>query len=1463
MPMRTLRFFKNGHFSPLIRVMKHAILAMYGDEAALATAHHELADMANAPIPDAMRVIQQVIRARLDGHESSDRVHAELFRDPAHYHVEGVPFTDFERDPAPISQIKKIVNALYHAEKALLVVEAMDVDHLTELTTSNSVVPTLSSVPMSETVHHVYELCRLLTHPDVDLALAFGQEWVALKPMFNQLRSHVLAYSTDARAYLAEHHVELAHQAGVLSGIGVNQLNPHQGGTDYEFITQLSAELPGYLDQITGVIQQFSSEVAEREPTIDRREINAREGDALTLLHLLEDLNPHGILLPLNTLNYIHIARHIYTLSMSILNEIGHLNDASQDFIRGKLTELKYNQLAKFMAFTDKVEEEMLLRPGQLSGLLMTKIEPLYAQLMSVATEVVDFSTEGHDLLTLEDTGFFESRLEPSYVRQAKRDSAQVMLGDVKRAHEAFFAALEAHGGRRLSELDGETKQRLIGLYRVIQPHVAAIDLRLSNAMVRALFIDEFEPLSWAESLLGTDVAHVFAENDLEDVNGDYIDSIDSLLVLRPQSIRSQLNEYFDKADNTHRFHRQLNDDFIKNAYDSVDELTLSPYNPRDNAFVVDESPVLGEGHLLIGRAREALLHRLTSEQALILHQLYSVKLDRVVRGRQAHHDFLAALARAPSETPLHQLQPRNRLCNLYGVFQPLIVSALAEDVSFLSFDQAMIDALSGQNQGAASMTVGDFRAGDRRVQARYALAEQTLREKIETIQVVALQKKQAEQLLQPLIQDIDAAPRATFLVRVPQYAAHLAHLRGTFRDFMQINNAGLREALISAEPTFLDGLYGAGHLESGSIPFPELEQPTALLRQPEQVLSFKRWANCLFHLEEASIQLELLDNQSAELWYVTRVFEIQRHGLEAMVLLHQLMADPYLSALAGELMASLQQTSAMLNVMGRPYYPLAPDRGVDTPAHDAIFYVANTLMILPEQIAAIQAGMALSPRVAQETHDYAESVSTDIRRMIANAGLSFKLLLETPTMYRLFTQLTEKWNTFSATTHDVTMQHLASINHDAFTSILLEVDQWEDKLSLKPGLLTLPMKQILDAYYQGLLEPLGLRSRHLVALVTNMEPFNKRLQATNERIAAAESSLADIVQKQGTADAVIGGLGAWDTRNRHDWAVSFNALRPLLTEAIPSCNTAYRTVCDDVTREELLHADAFNQDQMTPRERGLIIGLAGVYKAYLDGLAGTQQLALNTAREKKTHLEEQMLVQINSNHVFVNHYIKKTLTFDRQLLAYSGIYRGLVHCDKAYNQALLAYVQRVEPDIIARSAHADDIDEQVKVVLAEKIAAFEAEHLHDYRQLEGVHLVISQLRDYLHSQNEGLKPHGQTWVFESHETLTAKRKLVGSLELILTKDGLSAHERMKQLHLEIKRPRFKDTLLAYHHYETFTFTWLVQCFVSLCELIGLYKPERKVVYEGLVASVGFFSESRKREDNVLLLSRNSPGTSS
>ena len=669
-----------------------------------------------------LRKARQTILDTLNSDAFSLNVHPYL----RNMNLVGEPFTDFYTNPEQISQIKKIINALYHAELALKDVESV---------TLRAGIQLLIDVPKSlglsiyrKSIHHIYQASFLITHLDIDLFDIFSQELAVLNPLLILFHAHAEKYSEETRGFLLQiGSSDVPRKIGVVAGVGIDQLDTRGGEVDYEYLIGVSGVLSGYLDQFNGYLTRFSSNVSECEPNLDKKKLQELQDDALQLLNAFKGTQSSSWVLPLKTLHYIHIIRHTITLSMSIVEQLGLLNESSQDAARAKLATLKYELLPMLLGLTDKIEENAMLAPGMVSKPLKAKISRMYQVLIEYTVRYVEFSQKGQSLVTLEDSQFVAARLEYTYQRLAEHKKVLLMVDVAKAASIDFFALLSRPENRylRIVDLPKGCRELLATHYKLMQPYVLQFDIALSNAIIGGL----------------TRSKEAIEPRRMINFSSDMY-KIREILLLKPI-----LDAWLAKAGQSREFRATLSSNIIASISENIEDLKLFPHNISEDPFSINEANMLrleavAEYHQLSHEpqpftASKALmaatieenilrfvvasqheqivnLDSLTSAQALSCYQFYQIKCEKLERAQQAYNEFHRILiqeAHPPFLNGNHD-DLKKKLRHLYRIFQSYLVCGFMDRSSVLILHWSQYFPLMRGYGGALPLRVSGYMSG-------------------------------------------------------------------------------------------------------------------------------------------------------------------------------------------------------------------------------------------------------------------------------------------------------------------------------------------------------------------------------------------------------------------------------------------------------------------------------------------------------------------------------------------------------------------------------------------------------------------------------------------------------------------------------------------------------------------------------------------------------------------------------
>lgn len=1294
-----------------------------------------------------VQTIEDQVFQRLNSDQFSNRLRPFL----ANRNTEGEPYTDFEEQPASVTQIKKVFNALYHGRMALIDVESVDIPHASKILTRVGDVNTL----YRSTLSHIAEAGRLATHLDIDFFDIFSQELAALAPIFTLISTHFKGYRDKTRGMLTQMGFDsVAHKAGLFSGIALDQLDLQNGEPDYEFLAWFGAVIPGYLDKFTSFIEQLSSNVVERAPNVDKERLDELQDHALRLLNALEGARSNGVFLPLQALHYIHVIRHTITLSVNIFEQVGHLNEATQNTARIKLAELKA-LLATGLGFIDKIEEHAMLKPGILSRPQLNKLSQTYKVVATYTEKFVDFSSEGKELRTLEDAKFIEQRLGWAYQRLAIEKKGLLLLDNVEEAATQFFTILRAHENLRILDISLESRQLLITHYKILQPYVLQLDVSLNKAIVSALHGNRS----------ALDMPYAKIVRVAVNRAGDRDHSRNVL------GIEQSLRACFAKRRASHQFHINLSTDIIDHVSRDAQNLQLFPYSANELARV-DEKAVLDKAvqeqlrfEMVRGNNQITNLQDLNAEQIDVLYNFYQTKLANLENAQRTYREFLQTLQEEiPAEAALENIKERKRkLGSLYRGFQSYLLKPVEptvvdeENVALLALDMQLIAAFSTLEQ----VDLPNIHETLKPLQTRLEGMRESLYARM--LPYERLMKKMALTAAQKKEFVLESNPdRPYHVLKHKEFSQAVSKLR-TYLD---------KQLLDKQLPTFNAALRAQLKVSSvsGEPPFPELQDTNILLEQSTQVSLIKQVFNSLFYLEHVFLTLEEINDQDWQTQSAIHIITIAGKVVKAVVILQNLSKIPYIKNLVDDVLQKFEAIKPTLVSLQEKYAPATTltEPGLPAVTNSPIFYAMNAMIFLPEHIKAVRQNEPLNAPQGQTLHTYAEQVTIDLERIIKKSGSYLALSTEVLTMYRLFRDLKAKLVDLVNTTYDIAIvsKKLSVINEEIITAILLELDRWEDACCLEPGSLTQPVKNMFDDYYKGLLEPLKLDSQECVTLVSSVYSIEKRQQEVKKRQKQAEDQLAIAKEHQTTLKNLKNAIKAYeDTTEEELLAIQkatlkrcFTAALRLLRQYQPELSSSLPLMSDRTQAFDNMIQEGVNHEESLTN----IAALTGASFHRHKGVCSTYQLALETANGKLTFLHDLMAAQPGLREKYKELYTLNNLR-RKKAIALAALRVDLVdpQLRKEYVTALKKWLQDAEAGMVAQAKTEVNIDTKLDQLLQESVNAFTKEHNRNYCHLDKIKMVVTQMRNYVDT----------THLSESNRTLKNKHDQVVILENLCTQE--------------------------------------------------------------------------------------------
>lgn len=814
-----------------------------------------------------------------------------------------------------------------------------------------------------------------------------------------------------------------------------------------------------------------------------------------------------------------------------ILRELSQNNASNPEFIRHKLLVMREKTIPQLLSVADQMEVEAQLAHGSLTSALEQHLQAMVHNLVE--------ETERHFALTASTPELqgsataLKTRIQPARQRQQLALQNLNKSEQIKAAFESFYNIIEDQQfqGKRLIDLPAETKQQLKEHFVYFRTHVLQLNSDLEEAIVNGLngesrsrfygiktfydyYVHNYQNMDWITNLIA---------------NKELI----SKAINQPEASQQHI------VDTNYALEQEIvkGTDFLLRPVDIKQDLIL--FNePEALNLSSKESAALNAKQMDYG-VQIAKLEDLSHDQAYALHAYYTLRTYDLHQAGTAYEQFIHLIASTNSEH-LSDLPASEKLLarQYYFQFRPFFLAAMAKASpeglkAAQNSDAAIIANLNSQagdrvltdtflkNKAWFKETLTQLDASCEAKLTHYQeLGHKKLKEslasklnfpaairidelkltemppftvKSDFAEALASPFRQEElQTLSPLITAVTAArghtaprllpnlnygSRANHVLKHDHYAQKIGEFRQSLMNLTQSFNLAVRNELHLASQ------------QPNKLPYPELEDPDKVLAQSRQVLAIKQLFNALYHFEHIIGKLQKLDNNSSKLIYVYHLLQAYGHISELYELCKSLTSDPHLSMLTQELLTKAREMKQVVMKESEPYLADAskvdPQEVPGEVRYNAIWYTLQAFFMVPEQIkAALEGDHNLSAEQRQAIQTNTKKVVINIERIISKSDSLRKLLGETFVMYDLFQELRVKLGEFTGITHNFIMDHLEEINTVTFAKILLEVDKWEDKLHLEPGKLSGPMKLILDELYNGMLEPLELRSEQHMKLV-------------------------------------------------------------------------------------------------------------------------------------------------------------------------------------------------------------------------------------------------------------------------------------------------------------------------------------------------------------------------------------------
>ncbi len=162
------------------------------------------------------------------------------------------------------------------------------------------------------------------------------------------------------------------------------------------------------------------------------------------------------------------------------------------------------------------------------------------------------------------------------------------------------------------------------------------------------------------------------------------------------------------------------------------------------------------------------------------------------------------------------------------------------------------------------------------------------------------------------------------------------------------------------------------------------------------------------------------------------------------------------------------------------------------------------------------------------------------------------------------------------------------------------------------------------------------------------------------------------------------------------------------------------------------------------------------------------------------------------------------------------------------YQEALKRCLQDEQAGLVDQAIVSGSIS--IDDGLKDTQAAFNAQYLHSYHQLNGINTAVSDFRLYL---NQAEKQHPK-----SREAIWIKKGILHRIDALSGESTRPVDDRIEEIRDFLKKPTILDNLMAYDGAQDGWYARLLHCVLHLMQSVGLYKPTVEKRVDALIDAI-------------------------
>ncbi len=1333
-----------------------------------------------------------------------------------------------DNDPALVSQIKKILNAIQHVEKSLLFTNNLDLNpdsgfKLESLLQKKGTKQVhfmarvvwelaIKDSPLGQQLHfnfdleeserkfiddveeliqHAHEAQSSLFEIDIPMYQVFVQELYGIGEIIQSLHAFTGPNRNEVEGKLKNLDrvtQTVGDYVGQSLGTFIDQLKPHAGKADYSFLIRHSGLLPGYLDKLTQLIRVYGAGEPSSALALDPTETETFKNSAINLFLELDGFDDL-FLFQKGTSLLFPVRKEGVTLGQGAYQQVQRVQDATGEMIVYQLNRIKHDVFARILRESDKIEQYSGLVPGVISKPLMQQLNKMYQTMVVYANSIIDLKEKHPDLLQLDNASFLIQRLQ--HILQQKNE-CELKVKEAEEAKQAiisFKSQIESIPNHDVTTISTEQLDALNRKYQQFKRFVINYNPKLS------VLLDQ----QFVVTLTMTADINLMLQNVLNQCNKEiatyicYIGMADAQLTALPKQTKESL-------------------------------YALDP--SKVHSILIINEPVWLNGRSILDNTEQPEAHHFSERHQFITDltmkegsdraKLYHDHRTRSLTLQFIHHEIELFQKQLENYDWIDERIKLNAIIERYRVIQPYLVDSLEPNEMI---DPECVELFVQLTQNIKLPDLSNIKRIITILRSNYL-------KKLDTIVLDESKRSEYRQLLFQFSHQKELERKTTLFGDAPlTLESELVKRQDKWIRHQRLSkaSAGIKGTLYNLLSIFDPALNLDKVKQSTMVPFPEMENSLEALEMPRQMSWIKRTLNVVHYLNSSFEYLESLDRNIRKktvtqyflkgplidgIYQIKPYIEISKAYQALMELIQDPVGQQFFYALKDNY-GTLQDIWTQLS----PLYAASSESvSVDNPNPVEIkgfWYPMLSLMVVPEHLKTLSTGKTYGRTQAESAQQEAKKMSQYIEEVIHSfqAGQYFQLFLKSPYMlFNFLPQLKDKLDTFRQSTHKITLSHLKDIQA-VLQEALVATDEWEIKLGLRAGSMSAPMKKILDQLFNRFIEPLGLSLKVRAGLVTNVVSFNKRLSAieqkqqTQSKIVEAEyqafKSLDEFLNIiEGIKDRLDLNQGIPSTEQ---FIQKYWAIYPLLQ----SQQSRYELAMDQRDKSEAL--DRFcNHCLITNLNADTVAGNAHHYPQLKNILHLVKHVRaskignLNTLKVTRDHLNSQALLIENAkkeDEVAEKERLKECvhLVIETQMEAIFKRVNQSFYLKSEYKRELYTSLRTTERKILAK-AQTCPIHKMEQMITDELQAQLYVFSKKEHIQLCQLESIISSIERFmLYCRRESLNP-----IYESAETLAVKLSLLKHLKDIVNDDSQPLNDRLDKVKKEAECASFRTILMAH-----------------------------------------------------------------